>query len=864
MQRTFKNVLLSITLIMFICFTFSLQGEILRSEELRKVQTIDLQTPVLVTAGYGILERNTIISPSYILKQQPSNIKNVGLPQEFSSLWEKPNFYYNLGNASEFKINEEGLLYKQCVNITELEAEPIILSVEDYNPSLASNFDYIYSDEISYMGFTINGTQPVVINGFWIYLRGESRGIMRYQVYQAMPGFESLTFPDTMHPVSPQYDEPVSPIIENGQEKWVWMSLEGETLTVDPTTTFSNIFYLGIWRAFDDATRLRWVYCNDNTSPDNEDEGDCYGYFSGFTYRTRDLFLNISISPISSIPFPSTINMKINNNSISNQINPGMGFWDSGRLNPAINTSFSPQNYKITCNWSDFYQWPVSYNLLWNGYFYKNDLASTEYQVWLSQSTSLWKISFPIDYPITSENQILNVSLENEWTVVTVRKNTVLHTNWTEYDSYLVIGETNDGIWEIECSAPNYIFDVNFLNSQNENITEANDDDLIRICCNIKDTKGNLVLNGKCNLTVFDPEDLQEMQVLNKPISIDSDYNVVFNWDLRTLDKISGFYTINLTWTNGTAVGMTSSSILVTIPVPPLAKMSPYLILFSVIILTVFGSSVIIRYFVTVPKKQAYYEHLLRLKNIFTDAIQLKRLLIIHKQSGLCFLDPLSEESIDANLMGGLLQAISAFGGSLVGTAVSSREFGNNVELKGVTYGDNHIVIFDGNFIRTAAIFSGIPSTHINIKLEKFTELFEENHLNELRNWTGNLDKIADAADIIEEIFTISLNYEHKFSKIETEVIELNGLRERVQDVLIKMQDFIVRKQKEKNIILLNKAEKKLHNFIVESQDGNDIVKINSIIDEFMKNSKKDDLEVYEAIFTLRDKEILVPITNYS
>jgi len=308
MNRTFKNVLLSIVLIICMCFTFSIQGEIMGYKELRKVQTIDLHQSKLDIAGYGLLEKNIMASPSYITKYQPTSTQNVGSPQEITSKWEISKSYSNLSNKSELEIiDEEGLLYKQVINITDIEAEPIILSVENYDPSLASNFDYIYSDEFSYMGFSINGTQSVIINGFWIYLRGESRGIMRYQIYPAMPGLDSLTFPNTMNPLSPQYDEPINPIIEFGQERWVWMSLEEGTLTVDPTTTFANTFYLGIWRAFDDATRLRWVYCNDESYPDNEDEGDCYSYHGGYNYRTRDVFLNISILPLSSIPYPSNI-----------------------------------------------------------------------------------------------------------------------------------------------------------------------------------------------------------------------------------------------------------------------------------------------------------------------------------------------------------------------------------------------------------------------------------------------------------------------------------------------------------------------------------------------------------------------------
>ncbi|MHA2358174.1 MAG: hypothetical protein ACXABK_05350, partial [Candidatus Heimdallarchaeaceae archaeon] len=627
----------------------------------------------MVTAGYERLEYNTIHSNSYFPKYQLTSEHDYGSSQPAHFTWQISKDFQNLNNHTGIEIsNEEGLLCKQTLNITDITPEPLILAVEDYDPSLAPEFDYIYADESSFMGFHINGTQQVQINGFWIYLRGESRGILRYQIYSAIL-YNSHTFPNITDPLTSTTDVAITPTIEDGEERWIWLNLE-ETLIVDPTSTYNNTFYLGLWRAFDDSTRIRWVYCHDTGFPDRDDEGDCYGRFASFVYRARDLYLNVSISPIVEYPYPSDINLKANNEAVTNQSVAGKGWWDSGKITPAVDTSTNSQIFNITYLWSDFYQWYVTYDVIWTGCFFSVSSAQTEYQAWVDQTAVHWTISVVVDYPETSGEQVMNISIEEDWTVITVRKNTILHSNWTEFESHLMIQSAGDGLWSIECSAPNYIFNIDLKNSKNESITETFNDDVLRIFCSVKDPKGEKISNGYCNLIVYDPDNLLNYQELNQSVSSDSNTNIEFLWDLSLSVQQTGIYTINLAWKNGTAVGLTNAYIHIKIPLSSIAKVQPYIILFSVLIITIIGSYLILRYFVLLPRKREKMKVLLEQSEIFENATKLNRLLIIHKKSGLCFYDPMSKESIDANLMGGLLQALSTFGGSLVGGQTQSFE----------------------------------------------------------------------------------------------------------------------------------------------------------------------------------------------
>ncbi len=828
MGRAFKKKLL---IIIVITFTYSIN---------------------ITESGLKALEEGGFY-PSYNIEQEISSFQDVGLPQAVCSCWKETEINSHLTNESNIEIaDEEGLLYKYSTNITDIEALPINSSVEDFNPALAPDEMFVSSDEYVYMGFQINGSELVKINGFWIYVRGESRGDITYQVFNSIPGNASTTYPNVTSPVSTQFNVTITPIIQTGEEQWLWLNLEQENLTLNPLTTYASTFYLGVWRS-STHSRLRWVYCNDLSSPDNKDEGDCYKFSITMNYQAIDLFLNISISPLSITPFPSTINMKINDTLISNQIIPDRGWWESGELNPAINTTISPQNLVITYCWPDFYQWSVSFNLILEKYFYIRDLFQTEFQADSEETTVTWKILFPIEYPSSSENRRLNISLEKDWSVVTVRRNTIIHTNWSEYDNYLLIDDTYDGMWEIECIAQCYIFDVDFVNSQNELISETNNADLIRIYGCIKDLEDNLVLNGNCNLTVSDPKERQIVQIINQPIEVGSEYNFVFQWDLSTLETESGVYAINLIWTNGTAVGVANSSLRISILVPFLTKAAPYFISFSLLAL-ISGIAYIIFRLILVPKRRERNEHLLKLKNSFTDAFKLRRLLIIHKQSGLCILDPISDESFDANLMGGLLHAISTFGGSIIGTTESSSDFSVNPELKDITYGDNHIRIFDGDYVRTAAIFNGIPSIQMNLKLEEFTDFFEVSHSNELRNWTGKLELTTRFEDIVEDTFSVSLNAEYRLNRIEIETTEIISIKER-------LQGFSSRIRKTDDKILLTGKEKKLLDFIIKFQGEREDILLGVIIYEYMKNRKKEDLYVFEALFNLLEKEVLVPNT---
>ncbi len=767
--------------------------------------------------------------------KHPTSFRENGNSRPTQNLWQISEYFPDQFSQKNITISDKvGLLYREVLNFSRIEALYIITAVENYDPSMSPEVNFIQKTEILYMGFYINGSQLVKINGFWIYLRGESDGFIRFQVYSAIPGVVSATLPNTTSPLSQEIDVQIAPNILLGEERWVWLELN-ETLIVDPTTTYANTFYLGICRPNQDSSKINWVCCSDDAIPDNTDEGDAYSYILDFFHLEKDFFLNCSISPILDNLYPSDINLRVNNITITDQITPGIGIWDSGVLNPAINMTNNNISLFIDFSWSDFYQWEISYDVIWRGYFYDSYTIDTEFQINSEQNTTSWTSSFIVEYPNNAENKILNISIENDWMVSSVLCNTINHSNWTQNSFSLLIQDSDDGFWEIEFISQNRIIEVDILDEQDNIITESYHEKEVRICCKISDTNGREISSGQFWLLVYDPNELEIHIDQVSLIDNLSEYNAIFLYDFHSEYQIEGIYSINIIWTNGTEVGFASSNILVKNPIPLLRKVFTYIGWVSLSALVSVTMVFFIRRIFYVPGKKTKLLELKHMMIEFQDSIKLIRLLIIHKESGLCFLDPLAEDTkIDANLMAGLLHAFSSFGGNILEeNSLSTNETGETI-LQYMNYKDHHIVMFDGIFVRIAAIYSVIPSEKVINQLKDFSEIFEEKFYNELANWTGEIHKFSSSEALIEEKFALSLNLLHKTKIIESDEYTLN------------------------------KLEKEIYNFSLKLMESKGHFYLENLLNNYKDVKEKKLLYVFEAIISLRQKSIFIsfPISN--
>ena len=633
--------------------------------------------------------------------------------------WLQQRMWLNWDSQSKFGINvEQGLLQKEVLNFTQIAAEPVQVAVEDYDPANCPFEDYIWTDEESYMSFCINGSNPVRVDGFWIYLRGESQGIFRYRVYGAQPGTQAVTFVNTSAPITGWIEVPISPTLEPGDEYWFWINTNETELVLNPLETYANTFYFGLARAFGATTdtRINWVFCRDDANPDEEDEGDCYGRFGSWSYRPRDLFLNVSILPLNQDIYPTEIDMTVNGNAIRDLSSPAHGVWESEAYQPPLQINGGPREYQVMVLWPGFYQWPVRFDVQWVGSFLNEiPVFSGPSYGYLDAN---WLVTMIVDFPAGIDNQTILVSLPQDWMTIRITRNTLDYNEWIMDDTLLCITNAEDGLWHLYCNIP------------------------------------------------------------VSPLAI---YGMLIIWIVI------------------------------------------FLILALLILLIFYRQKILL------PQQRIHRHRLQALADSFNDIHKIRRILVIHKETGLCLLDPIVDHKMRANLVSALIQAITAFGANLTETEETPDLIDDTASLQQITYRDFHIIVHDGQYTRNALIFKQPPSSQLDKRLEEFTLRFEERYQDVLENWVGRLNIFGDAIDLVDEYLFISLRLPH---------------------TLHADQDTSSLSQVER--VLYGQAK----NLNAESSK----FFICDLVEKYLREKGVDRIEVFEALFKLRQKGVIVPI----
>jgi hypothetical protein len=635
--------------------------------------------------------------------------------------WNQHAVWQSWKSAVPFSADvSPGLLSRETLHFTRIEPEPLQLVVEDYNPANCPFEDYIWDSEISCMSFAINGTDSVRVDGFWIYLRGESKGIFRYRVYGAQPGTESATFVNESAALTDWIEEPISPMLLPGQERWVWIDTNESALILNPLTTYLNTYYFALARAYDDDTRINWVYCRDDVNPDEEDEGDCYGYFSSYSYRPRDLFLNVSILPVNPEVFPTDIDMAVNGIAVTDLSSHSKGWWDSGEFYPPLVLNGERREFQVTLMWSDFYQWNVEFDVSWTAFL--EDVTSTiaGFDFTSGHLEVNWVLTTIIDFPHNVENQTILIDIESDWIVQFITRNTLPYENWTMLSTTVLIDNAEDGLWAVYCTVPLSPF------------------------------------------TLF-------------------------------------------------------------------GGLIPWLVVILILVFIILF--VFYRQQILLPKQRTRRRLLQTLADSFSDIEKIKRILLIHKETGLCLLDPIMDKTMNANLVGALIQAITTFGISLTETEDSYRPLDDHDSpLREIKYRDFHIIVHDGNYMRNAIIFKQPPSEQLHARLEQFTDAFEEQYADVLENWVGRLNIFGEAIDLVDQYFFISFRLPHAIREEKSDEVSLTQIEQRLFDsakTLTVAQDaFLVR----------------------------------DLLDKYQRESDTPSLDVFEAIWHLKQKKLIVPV----
>ncbi|MFW9989407.1 MAG: hypothetical protein ACFFC3_12190, partial [Candidatus Odinarchaeota archaeon] len=168
---------------------------------------------------------------------------------------------------------------------------------------------------------------------------------------------------------------------------------------------------------------------------------------------------------------------------------------------------------------------------------------------------------------------------------------------------------------------------------------------------------------------------------------------------------------------------------------------------------------------------------------ILDDLLKISHVMIIHKDAGVSIYDKqFSLENLDADLISGFLQAISAFRTEI--KKGTTDDEGKGFEMD---YGDFKIVLNDGKSIRVALILDGIPSEKLKENQELFTEDFEKKFETILRDFTGDITEFRKADDLIEKHFNISLTYPLQLAK-HYDLIKIKGLDKALVEVANQIQ----------------------------------------------------------------------------
>ncbi len=254
------------------------------------------------------------------------------------------------------------------------------------------------------------------------------------------------------------------------------------------------------------------------------------------------------------------------------------------------------------------------------------------------------------------------------------------------------------------------------------------------------------------------------------------------------------------------------------------------LIITALVIIVPLGSILSYRRYVLLPKRRQKLAKYQAIADTFSDVANLNRLLVLHKDSGICVFDPFAEESQDATLVAGFLQAISTFGHDLGDSPGLAEDSEDARTLRELQYEGFRILINDGKFVRVALVLSGVPSDQLRGRLETFTGVFENRYKGDFEHWEGRVDQFNSASDLVEEVFLISLRHPHSVASRKPRGAQFNSV--------------------ESDIYKLSKELTKDREYIFLGQ----------ILSTYLAAAKTDKLEALMSIYQLRMKKVFLPI----
>ena len=494
-------------------------------------------------------------------QEPPSSLTGSGVPRAANLYWNDTQAYLGLDNVTDVQVPlEDGELYYEALNFTRIEAHNMAFTVED-----DWFYYYINMDENQpfFMSFRIEGSTPVRLNGFWAEFFGsgvtsqQSRGPFNYGIFNATVPVDPRASSQPHFYLTDKLHRDLLPLTSI---QWVWFDINETDVILDPAATYDNTFYVGIWE-LDSSARSHWLAADDNPTPEGDgiDEGDSYSFWF-LDYYEEDFTLQVEITPLNRYPLPSQLAMMVNGTPVLDLGPPGTGFWFDWPFPYPYNPG-GLRYYDVDWLWPDYYQWAVTFDVIWNGKYAKFTPTNTSFQVWVNQTVAQWTLNLTAQFPVLSSGCFIVIWIEEDWNVTEVRHSIAsgslgsVHLNWTESADYVMIDRARSGIWTVFCDAPDYMVHAEVLDIFYQPVTDLYATETAIARGFVQNPLGENATNGEGWLLGFDPNGYLHI-AFSQPLPMPPGGLTEYNWDIWTTSKMGGVYTLLIFWTNGIEVGL--------------------------------------------------------------------------------------------------------------------------------------------------------------------------------------------------------------------------------------------------------------------------------------------------------------------
>ncbi|MEM2146408.1 MAG: hypothetical protein QW279_13685, partial [Candidatus Jordarchaeaceae archaeon] len=334
---------------------------------------------------------------------------------------------------------------------------------------------------------------------------------------------------------------------------WINVSFGRPFLNI--SETYDNTFFIAIKKNNDTNPKIpEWNATQESSPPGN---GYVY-YFNGSNWLENQsydcqLVVNVSASetsPAESVK-PSDIGLTINGTTVSD-INKGSGEWINSTASPVSNGYIF---YDVNSTWMS----PVSFSYVWNITILKDSYVGALTTFNVSRDTSaFWNITVNATgsdgFPLTNGVNHINITgTPADWDFSGSMVYNVSGEQWINLDSRppddVISFTAGNGTWILNCTAPNYVSDLDIMIGTETIYEKATLDEILNITVNFVSS-----ITGTVNLSVYDSSQILNYTAI-KPVNQPS---ASFTWNVSSTASPNNVYTLTIFFESGLKVGYTN------------------------------------------------------------------------------------------------------------------------------------------------------------------------------------------------------------------------------------------------------------------------------------------------------------------